>query len=74
MKQVDFDVKVFPLGNGSDGTMTRDLVSAFIRDNYLLKPNDDKSDKSYWAVFDISTNQISNGTIYYQVTLVKYAA
>lgn len=71
-KQVDFDVRVFPLGNGSDGSMTREQVSQVIKDNYLLKPNSEKADKSYWEVFQVHTNQVSGGTIYYQTTLLKY--
>ena len=76
-KQVDFDVRVFPLGNGANDTMTHEDVGKFVRENYLHKPNlkDGKinpEDKSYWEVFNTFTNQISAGTIYYQVTLVKF--
>lgn len=62
-KQVDFDVRVFPLGNGSNETMTHDAVGAFIRDNYF---------QNGWEVFHVETNQVSAGVIYYQVTLIKY--
>ena len=77
-KQVDFDVRVFPLGNGANETMTREAVGKYIRENYLLKPNYDEdgkvnlSDKSYWEVLAVETNQVSGGVIYYQTTLVKY--
>lgn len=62
-KQVDFDVRVFPLGNGANDTMTREAVSEFIRENYL---------KRGWEVFDVNTNQVFGGSIFYQVTLLKY--
>ena len=62
-KQVDFDVRVFPLGNGANDTMTHDAVGEYIRDNYLRKG---------WEVFDVNANQVSAGTIYFQVTLLKY--
>lgn len=62
-KQVDFDVRVFPLGNGANETMTHDAVGAFIRQNYLEKG---------WEVFNAETNQVSAGAIYFQVTLLKY--
>lgn len=63
-KQVDFDVRVFPLGNGANETMTHEAVGGFIRENYLKKG---------WEVFHVETNQVSAGVIYYQVTLLKYA-
>jgi len=62
-KQIDFDVRVFPLGNGANDTMTHEAVGAFIRENYLLKG---------WEVFDVNANQVAAGTIYFQVTLLKY--
>lgn len=62
-KQVDFDVRVFPLGNGANETMTHESVGAFIRDNYFANG---------WEVFHVDTNQVSAGVIYYQVTLLKY--
>ena len=62
-KQTDFDVRVFPLGNGANETMTHDQVSDFIRENYL---------KRGWEVFRTETNQVSAGVIYFQVVLVKY--
>lgn len=71
-KQVDFDVRVFPLGNGSNDSMTREQIAQLIRDGYLLRSNENKADKSYWEVFDVNTNQVTAGTIFYQVTLVKY--
>ncbi len=71
-KQVDMDVRVFPLGNGADSSMTHDQVSQYLKENYLLKPNADKSDKSYWELFHVDTNQVSAGVIYYQTTLVKW--
>ena len=71
-KQVDFDVRVFPLGNGANDTMTHEQVGQFVRDNYLHKPNPKPDDRGYWEVFNTATNQISAGTIYYQVTLVKF--
>lgn len=71
-KQVDFDVRVFPLGNGANDTMTRLDVAKFIREDYLLKPNADKTDKSYWEVTNTSSLQVSAGVIYFQVTLIKF--
>lgn len=62
-KQTDFDVRVFPLGNGGNDTMTHMQVSDFIRDNYL---------KNGWDVLNTETNQVSAGVIYFQVVLVKW--
>ena len=54
-KQVDFDVRVFPLGNGANETMTREAVAEFIRTNYLQKD---------WEVLETDSLQVSAGTIY----------
>lgn len=62
-KQVDFDVRVFPLGNGSNGSMTHEQVSQYVRENYQTKG---------WEVFSDHVNQVSAGTIYYQVSFVKW--
>lgn len=62
-KQIDFDVRVFPLGNGSNGSMTHEQVSEFVRENYLAKG---------WEVFSDHVNQVSAGVIYYQLALVRY--
>jgi hypothetical protein len=64
-KQIDFDVRVFPLGNGANGSMTREEVSDFIRTNYL-------DSQTGWEVFNVNANQVAAGVIYYQVTLCKY--
>lgn len=77
-KQVDFDVRVFPLGNGANGSMKHEEVGEYIRNEYLFKENVDKDgnpnpkDKSYWEVFTVETNQVSAGVIYFQVSLIKY--
>lgn len=77
-KQVDFDVRVFPLGNGANDSMTRIQIAEWLRNEYFFKPNVDKDGKpnpkdlSYWEIFDVATNQVSAGVISYQVTLVKY--
>lgn len=62
-KQIDFDVRVFPLGNGANGSMTHEQVSQFIRESYLAKG---------WEVFSDHVNQVSAGVIYYQVSFAKY--
>lgn len=62
-KQVDFDVRVFALGNGANDTWTRERVSAFVRDEYLIKG---------WEIFDVNTNQVFGGSIFYQITFLKY--
>jgi hypothetical protein len=62
-KQIDFDVRVFALGNGANGSMTREQVSEFIRENYMGKG---------WEVFSDHINQVSGGSIYYQVVFIKY--
>lgn len=62
-KQTDFDVRVFPLGNGANGSMTHEQVSQYVRENYLAQG---------WEVFSDHVNQVSAGTIYYQVSLAKY--
>lgn len=65
-KQVDFDVRVFPLGTGSGGdSMTREQVSAFLRDNYL-------SLSIGWEIMNVNVNQVSAGVIYLQVSLVRW--
>lgn len=61
-KQVDFDVRVVPLGNGSNGSMTHEQVAEFVR-GYL---------REGWEVFSDHVNQVSAGVIYYQITLAKY--
>lgn len=68
-KQVDFDVRVFPLGNGANDTMTREQVAEWVRANYLLKPYDDGS---YWEVFHTDSLQVSAGVIYFNVVLLRY--
>jgi len=62
-KQIDFDVRVFPLGNGANGSMTHEQVAEDVRENYLKKG---------WEVFSDHVNQVSAGVIYYQVALAKY--
>ena len=62
-KQVDFDTRVFPLGNGANDSMTHEQVGAYIRENYL---------KQNWEVLSTDNIQVSAGTIYFQVSLVKY--
>jgi hypothetical protein len=63
-KQTDFDVRVFPLGNGSGGeSMTHEQVGEFVRTNYLDKG---------WEVLSANNNQVSAGVIYLQVVLVKW--
>ena len=68
-KQIDFDVHVYPLGNGANETMTRVDVARDIRENYLLASS---KDGSYWEVQGASSLQVSAGVIYYQVTFIKY--
>lgn len=62
-KQIDFDVRVFPLGNGSNDTMTHDAVGKFIREDYLQKG---------WEVLSADSLQVSAGVIYLQTVLVRY--
>jgi len=63
-KQTNFDVRVFPLGNGSGGeSMTHEQVSDFVRTNYL---------EQGWEVLSANNNQVSAGVIYLQVVLVKW--
>ena len=63
-KQVDFDVRVFPLGNGANETMTHEAVGAFVRDNYLTKG---------WELYgNPSALQVSAGVIYYSLSFVRY--
>ena len=66
-KQVDFDVRVFPLGSsGNQGDfMTREQVSQFIRDNYL-------SLNDGWEVMSAGQIQITGNVIMFQVVLVKW--
>lgn len=64
-KQIDFDVRVFALGNGANGSMTHEQISQYVRENYL---------QDGWEVFSDNVNQISAGVIYYQVAFAKYEA
>lgn len=63
-KQVDFAVRVWRLGNGSDGSTTGEQLSQEIVEKYLA--ND-------YEVFDVASIQTSGFAIMYQVTFVKYA-
>ena len=62
-KQIDFDVRVFPLGNGANDTMTHEAVGKFIREDYLQKG---------WEVLSADSLQVSAGVIYLQTVLVRY--
>lgn len=62
-KQVDFDVRVVALGNGSNGSMTHEQVAEFVREEYLNRG---------WEVFSDHVNQVSAGVIYYQISFVKW--
>lgn len=62
-KQIDFAVRVWKLGNGSDGSITGEQLSQEIKEKYLA--ND-------FEVFDVSSIQTSGFAIMYQVTFVKY--
>jgi hypothetical protein len=63
-KQVDLHVRTFPMGNGAAGeTATYLQVSEFLRENYLSKG---------WEVLNTYPAQISAGTIFVMVALVKY--
>lgn len=63
-KQVDFDIRVFDVTNdASQGGMTHEQVSAFVRVNYLA---------SGWEVLGVENTQVSANHVFFAVYLVKY--
>lgn len=62
-KQTDFVVRVFPLGNGANDSVTGDELSRIIRNQYLANG---------YEVFSTAALQVSAGVIFYNVSLVKY--
>ena len=62
-KQIDFVVRVFPLGNGSNGTITGEQLSEIIRSQYL---------RNGYEVFKVDAIQVSGFQISYHVALIKY--
>lgn len=63
-KQVDFDVRSLPLGNGSGGeSFTREQMCQIVKTEYLDKG---------WELFSNSTNQVYGGAISILYIFLKY--
>lgn len=62
-KMTDFVVKVYKLGNGANDTMTSDMLTKVVRENYLGKG---------YEVFSTDAIQVFGGEIFYNITFAKY--
>lgn len=62
-KQVDFVVRVFKLGNGSNDTWTSDMLNQYTQENYFSKG---------YEVFSASVSQVFGGEIYFNMNFAKY--
>ena len=67
-RQIDMDVRVFPLGQGNNNSMTREQVSAFVRENYF----DKGTATEHWEIVSVLNNQVAAGVAFTQVNLVKW--
>lgn len=63
MKQIDFDFRVYPVGN-TEGNYNHLQLSEEIRTQYL---------QNGWDVLKTEVSQVSANVIYLAVTFVKYA-
>jgi hypothetical protein len=62
-KQTDFVVRVWELGNGSNGSTTGQALSHEVKELYL---------NNGFEVFSTAALQVSAGVIYYNMSFVKY--
>ena len=63
MKQVDFDFRVYPVGQ-QEGSYTHELLSKEIREQYLDQG---------WSVLSTEVSQVSAGVLFLAVSFVKYS-
>lgn len=62
-KQVDFIVRVFKLGNGSNDTWTSEMLNKYTHETYFSKG---------YEVFSGSIAQVFGGEIFFNMNFVKY--